>query len=79
MISCCITSSLGIQIVIVAIAVGTIQSLSHSPLDEYQISDSIQRIFKFDENDLKKNVIFHKGGAAHAPENTLEAIKEVNW
>ncbi|CAL1528971.1 unnamed protein product [Lymnaea stagnalis] len=45
-------------------------------IDESKISENIHNLFKLDKNNVLKNTIFHKGGAFHAPENTLEAIEQ---
>ncbi|XP_012941373.1 glycerophosphodiester phosphodiesterase 1 [Aplysia californica] len=70
-----ITNSFGIALVLFTVVLGAIQYVKLPRLDESRVSDNILSLFKFDNDDLKKNIIFHKGGAHHAPENTVEAIQ----
>ena len=50
-------------------------NFSRTPLLDNMTNDESQT-----ENGIRNNgkrVIFHRGGSIHAPENTLEAIREV--
>ena len=72
-----ITENTGYALILIAIILGTVELYRIPQLPDEKISDNILKLFKFDSKDLKKNVIFHKGGAGHAPENTIEAVQKV--
>lgn len=71
-----ITNTLGIALVICTLVIGGLQYLRIPPVHRSKISENIESLFKVDHKNHVKNTIFHKAGGYHAPENTLEAIKE---
>lgn len=66
----------GISLLFFVIILGAFSYLKVPKLQDEMISDNILGIFDFDENDEKRNIIYHKGGASYAPENTIEAIQQ---
>ena len=71
------TSSL--VLLVVALILGTVQFFKIPQLDDEKIGNKILKSFQFDEGGEKRNIIYHKGGASHAPANTIEAIQQVNY
>ncbi|KAK3783523.1 hypothetical protein RRG08_008581 [Elysia crispata] len=71
-----VTDSFGIALILSATIIGAIQYVRIPPLHPSKISESIEALFKVDHKNHIKSTIFHKAGGYHAPENTLEAIRQ---
>lgn len=73
-----ITDSIAISCMLFAFLIGGLLYVRIPPVHKAKVSPAILNLFNIDQNNIKRNLIFHKGGGYHAPENTLEAVQQVN-
>lgn len=73
-----ISDSCLICVMLSALVIGALLYVRIPQVHENKISPTILNLFKKEHDTVKKNLIFHKAGGFHAPENTLEAVQQVS-
>ncbi|CAG5115356.1 unnamed protein product [Candidula unifasciata] len=71
-----ITDSIGLSLTLSVSMIAALLYIRIPPVPKDKISPAILNLFKIDQNNEKGNLIFHKAGGFHAPENTLEAVQQ---
>ncbi|BFZ17622.1 hypothetical protein BsWGS_20660 [Bradybaena similaris] len=71
-----ITDSIAISCTAFALLIGALLYVRIPPVHKDKVSPAVLSLFNIDQSNVKRNLIFHKGGGYHAPENTLEAVQQ---